>query len=45
MRIEISVDATEPPQGTVVIEEAEPIPFAGWLDLLRVLSDLLEEQP
>lgn len=42
MRIEISVDTFDPPEGTLVADDGEAIPFAGWLDLLRVLSELLE---
>jgi hypothetical protein len=42
VRIEILVDTFDPPEGTLVADDGESIPFAGWLDLLRVLSELLE---
>jgi hypothetical protein len=42
VRIEISVDTFDPPEGTLVADDGEAIPFEGWLDLLRVLSELLE---
>ena len=45
MQIEISVETMDPPQGTLVADGGESISFAGWLDLLRVLSELLEKEP
>jgi len=39
--IVIRLDATEPPTGEVGMQGAEPVPFAGWLGLLRALSELL----
>lgn len=45
VRIEISVDTFDPPEGTLVADDGEAISFAGWLDLLRVLSELLEVRP
>jgi hypothetical protein len=45
VRIEISVDTFDPPEGVLVADDGEAIRFAGWLDLLRVLSELLEPKP
>ncbi len=42
MRIELNVVSKEPPCGTVRGMGAE-VAFVGWLGLLRVLSELLEE--
>lgn len=42
MQIEISVEELDPPKGSVVADGGEAIVFAGWMDLLRVLSQLLE---
>jgi hypothetical protein len=42
VRIEISVEMVDPPRGTLVADGGESIRFVGWLDLLRVLSELLE---
>lgn len=40
--IEIWVDGGQPPTGRVVAEHgAAPQPFAGWLDLLRILADAI----
>ena len=44
VEILISLDATDPPAGRVRVpgpEEHEDIRFAGWLGLLRVLSDVM----
>ena len=38
----IRLDATDPPAGTVSLGGGHPVAFAGWLGLLRVLSELLE---
>jgi hypothetical protein len=41
MVIQIWLETNEPPTGTVVLLEGEtPLPFVGWLGLLRVLSEL-----
>jgi hypothetical protein len=41
MVIQIWLETNEPPTGTVVLLEGEtPVPFVGWLGLLRVLSEL-----
>jgi hypothetical protein len=42
MRICIEAADLAPPCGTVVSETVrDPIPFSGWLGLMRVLSDML----
>jgi hypothetical protein len=43
MRIEIDLEATEPPSGLVVGPGEERARFTGWLELLRVLSDLFQQ--
>lgn len=40
MRIELTFDEQEPPTGSVVSEGRAPLPFTGWLGLLRLLGDL-----
>lgn len=40
MRIEIWIDGTDPPTGHV--GDGEPVPFCGWIDLLAVLSQILD---
>ncbi len=42
VRIEIWVEEAEPFTGRATRREAEPVPFVGWLGLLRALSALLE---
>ncbi len=41
MNIQIDVRVTQPPAGEVCVGGAEPRPFTGWLQLLRILSDVL----
>lgn len=41
MRIEIWVDSTDPPVGRVD-DHGESVPFCGWIDLLAVLSVVVE---
>jgi hypothetical protein len=43
MRIEIDLEATEPPSGLVIGPGEERVRFAGWLELLRGLSDLFQQ--
>ena len=38
--IQLSIDTTEPLAGTAAIEGRDPLPFKGWLDLLRVITEL-----
>ncbi len=41
--IRLRIDEREPPVGEVMAEDRQPSPFSGWLDLLRVLSETLED--
>ncbi len=41
VEIEISLGEREPPAGLVRVADGDPVPFAGWLGLLRVLSELM----
>jgi hypothetical protein len=38
--IRLSIETTEPLSGTAAIEGGDPLPFKGWLDLLRVITEL-----
>jgi hypothetical protein len=40
--IRISIETREPVKGEARVSTGEAVPFQGWLDLLRVLSELLE---
>ncbi len=42
--IRISIETTEPLSGSATKEDAEPLSFVGWLDLLRVLSALVSTE-
>ena len=42
--ITIRVDGRAPPCGEVVVDESAPIRFAGWLQLLGILSAAIPEQ-
>jgi hypothetical protein len=39
--IHISIEKTEPLTGVAATEGRAPLPFVGWLELLRVVSDLI----
>ena len=39
--IRVWIERAEPLAGTAAVEGAEPLPFQGWLELLRVLSELV----
>jgi hypothetical protein len=41
MMIRISIDKTEPLVGSAVAGKKAPVPFVGWLDLLRAISELV----
>ena len=41
MLITIRVDAVGPPSGALFVDTDFPRPFAGWLELLGILTDLL----
>jgi catechol 2,3-dioxygenase-like lactoylglutathione lyase family enzyme len=45
MLIHISVESTQPFSGTATTEGAEPLHFDGWLELLRVISELVAAAP
>jgi hypothetical protein len=40
--IRIWIERPEPLAGTAATEESEPLRFEGWLELLRVVSELDE---
>jgi len=39
--IRVWIERAEPLAGTAAVEGAEPLAFQGWLELLRVLSELI----
>jgi hypothetical protein len=39
--IRVWIERTQPLAGTATTGEAEPLHFDGWLELLRVLSELI----
>ena len=39
--IRVWIERAEPLAGTAAVEGAEPRAFEGWLELLRVLSELV----
>jgi len=41
MLITIQVDAVGPPSGALAVDQGDPRPFAGWLELLGILTGLL----
>ena len=43
VRIEVVTATNDPPSGQILTGDREPIAFAGWLELIRVLSELLAE--
>lgn len=45
MLIRVWVERTQPLAGTAATGEAEPLAFDGWLELLRVLSELVAAAP
>lgn len=36
---------TDAPTGTIQLEGHDPVPFAGWLDLMARVEELLAEAP
>ena len=42
MVIRIAIDTTEPLSGTAATEHCAPVPFVGWLEMLRAISELVE---
>ena len=43
--IHIGLDDGEPPTGTVMGEDAVPVPFADWLELMHAISRLASRRP
>jgi catechol 2,3-dioxygenase-like lactoylglutathione lyase family enzyme len=43
--IRVWIDGTQPLSGTAATEGSEPLRFDGWLELLRVVSDLVGAAP
>jgi hypothetical protein len=41
MLIRIRIENTQPLAGTAATEGSEPLRFDGWLELLRVISELV----
>jgi len=41
MLIRLSIDSTEPLTGTAAADTKPPVPFVGWLDLLRAISSVV----
>jgi hypothetical protein len=39
--IRLWIERSQPLTGTAAVEGAEPLAFQGWLELLRVLSELV----
>lgn len=42
--IHLRIENREPPRGQLWAEGHPPRPFSGWLDLLRLLSELVERR-
>lgn len=45
MLIRIWIERTQPLAGTAATEGSEPLRFDGWLELLRVVSELVTAAP
>jgi hypothetical protein len=45
MLISIWIEGSQPLVGTAAIEGVEPLRFNGWLELLRVVSELIDAAP
>jgi hypothetical protein len=43
--ISVWIEASQPLAGTAAIEGGEPLRFDGWLELLRVVSELVDSAP
>lgn len=41
MLIRISIERSQPLAGTAATEQGDPVSFEGWLELLRVVSELV----
>jgi hypothetical protein len=42
MLIHIRIENTQPLSGTAGAKGSDPLPFDGWLELLRVISELVD---
>ena len=42
MKVTIALTDHQPPVGTVVVDEGEPIEFAGWLGLMNLLGGVVD---
>jgi hypothetical protein len=42
--IHVWIERAQPLAGTATVEGAEPLAFQGWLELLRVLSELVDDR-
>ena len=45
MLIRVWIEDTQPLAGTAATEGSEPLHFDGWLELLRVVSELVAAAP
>ena len=45
MLIRVWIEDTQPLAGTAATEGSEPLRFDGWLELLRVVSELVAAAP
>jgi hypothetical protein len=43
MKLVIALTHHEPPTGTVEIDGSSPVPFAGWLGLMTLLGDVVDQ--
>jgi hypothetical protein len=43
--IHVWIEGSQPLAGTAAIEGSEPLRFDGWLELLRVVSELVAAEP
>lgn len=44
MVIRLAIETTAPLAGTAAVEQRPPVPFVGWLEMLRAISGLLDEE-
>ena len=45
MLIRIRIERTQPLAGTAATQGSDPLRFEGWLELLRVISELVAAAP
>lgn len=41
MVVSISIEQTEPLAGTACLASGAPVPFTGWMEMLRAISELV----